>query len=175
MGRRHAENLRQLVPEARLVAVADVSAERAQQIATELEIEKSFSSLEAMLECKDIDAIVIATPDKFHAAGDQTGGCCRQRYSLRKASRANLADAHDLACSRSKNRGATSGWLHAPLRSCLLRRHEAHRGRRNRNSSCIQVALAETKMARRFPPTTRTSTECCFTATRFTTSISRAG
>ena len=69
MGRRHAENLRSMVPGARLIAVADVSAERAQQTATELEIDKSFSSLEAMLECKDVDAIVIATPDKFHAAG----------------------------------------------------------------------------------------------------------
>ena len=69
MGRRHAENLRRVVPEARLVAVADVSAERAHQTATELEIENSFGSLEAMLECKGLDAVVIATPDKFHAAG----------------------------------------------------------------------------------------------------------
>jgi len=41
MGRRHAENLRRLVPQAQLVAVADVAAERARQVATELEIENS--------------------------------------------------------------------------------------------------------------------------------------
>jgi len=40
MGRRHAENLRRLVPEANLVAVADVAADRARQVAEELEIEK---------------------------------------------------------------------------------------------------------------------------------------
>ena len=38
MGRRHAENLRRLVPHAQLVAVADVNAERARQTANELEI-----------------------------------------------------------------------------------------------------------------------------------------
>ena len=67
MGKRHAENLRRLVPEARLVAIADASAERARVVAEELEIENWYSSLEAMLERKDLDAVLIATPDKFHA------------------------------------------------------------------------------------------------------------
>ena len=35
MGRRHAENLRRLVPDARLVAVADVDADRARRAADE--------------------------------------------------------------------------------------------------------------------------------------------
>src|SRR5215472_837102 len=67
MGKRHAENLRRLVPEARLIAVADIAAARARQVAEELEIEHSFPSLEEMAQRKDIDAILIATPDKFHA------------------------------------------------------------------------------------------------------------
>jgi predicted dehydrogenase len=67
MGKRHAENLRRLVPEARLVAVADVVAERARQVAAELEIEHSYGSLEDMLNNKDIQTILITTPDKFHA------------------------------------------------------------------------------------------------------------
>ena len=67
MGKRHAENLRRNVPEACLIAIADVSAERARQVATELEIERSYGSLEAMLENKEIEAVLIATPDKFHA------------------------------------------------------------------------------------------------------------
>ncbi len=33
MGRRHAENIRRLVPEARLIAVADVDLARARQVA----------------------------------------------------------------------------------------------------------------------------------------------
>src|SRR5580704_3441405 len=39
MGRRHAENIRRLVPQAQLVAIADVDADRAKQVAGELEIE----------------------------------------------------------------------------------------------------------------------------------------
>jgi inositol 2-dehydrogenase len=67
MGRRHAENLRRLVPRARLVAVADVDGARAKKVADELEIDYSYASLDAMLERKDIQAVLIATPDKFHA------------------------------------------------------------------------------------------------------------
>src|SRR5271170_7635809 len=72
MGKRHAENLRRLVPEARLVAIADASAERARQVAAELEIENWHGTLEAMLEHKDLDAVLIATPDKFHAQAMET-------------------------------------------------------------------------------------------------------
>ena len=79
MGKRHAENLRRLVPEARLVAIADASAERARAVAEELEIENWYSSLDAMLERKDLDAVLIATPDKFHAQAVETAvlGPCR--------------------------------------------------------------------------------------------------
>ncbi len=67
MGKRHAENLRRLVPAARLIAIADVSEARAREVAAEYEIERSYGSLDAMLENKEIEAVVIATPDKFHA------------------------------------------------------------------------------------------------------------
>jgi predicted dehydrogenase len=67
MGKRHAENFCRRLPGARLVAVADLAEDRAKQVAAELEIAQAFGSLEAMLECKGIDALVIATPDKFHA------------------------------------------------------------------------------------------------------------
>lgn len=71
MGRRHAENLRRQVPRAQLVAVADADGARAAKVAADLEIEHSYSSLEAMLDRKDIEAVLIASPDKFHAGGVQ--------------------------------------------------------------------------------------------------------
>jgi predicted dehydrogenase len=71
MGRRHAENLRRLVPHAQLIAVADIDAARAGKVAEELEIELSYPSLDAMLENRDIQAVLIASPDKFHAEGVQ--------------------------------------------------------------------------------------------------------
>jgi predicted dehydrogenase len=93
MGKRHAENLRRLVPEARLVAIADASAERARLVAEELEIETWYSSLEAMLERKDLDAVLIATPDKFHAKAVETAVRAGKDVLCEKPLALNLADA----------------------------------------------------------------------------------
>jgi scyllo-inositol 2-dehydrogenase (NAD+) len=96
MGRRHAENLRRLVPQAQLVAVADVAAERARQVATELEIENSYGSLEDMLECKGLDAVVIATPDKFHPEAVKAVAAAGKDMLCEKPLALTLADAHEL-------------------------------------------------------------------------------
>jgi predicted dehydrogenase len=94
MGKRHAENLRRLVPEAHLVAVADVAADRARQVAAELEIERSFASLDDMLACKDIQAVLIATPDKFHAQAVRSAAAAGKDILCEKPLALNLADAH---------------------------------------------------------------------------------
>src|ERR1700693_2881199 len=94
MGKRHAENIRRLVPEARLIAVADVAADQARQVATELEIEQGFATFEAMLERKDIDCVVIATPDKFHAQAIRTAAAAGKQILCEKPLALNLADAH---------------------------------------------------------------------------------
>src|ERR1700721_513605 len=54
MGKQHATNLRRLVPQAELLAIADVDGARATQVAAELEVPHSYPSLEAMLAGKDI-------------------------------------------------------------------------------------------------------------------------
>ena len=72
MGRRHAENLRSRVPEAKLVALADVDLDAARSLAKDLEIEHCYDSLGALVERKDIDAVVIASPSKFHLSAVQT-------------------------------------------------------------------------------------------------------
>jgi len=94
MGRRHAENIHRLVPEARLIAVADVAQDRARQVAAELEIENSFSSLEEMLGCKELDAVVIATPDKFHAKAVAAAAAAGKNILCEKPLAITLADAH---------------------------------------------------------------------------------
>src|SRR6202142_2926654 len=68
MGKQHAYNLRHRIPEAKLIAVADTDANRAKQVADELEIEHHCNSVEALAERKDIQAIVVVTPAKFHGA-----------------------------------------------------------------------------------------------------------
>jgi inositol 2-dehydrogenase len=95
MGKRHAENIRRLVPEARLIAVADVAADQARQVATELEIEQGFATFEAMLERKDIDCVVIATPDKFHAQAIRSAAAAGKQILCEKPLALSLADAHD--------------------------------------------------------------------------------
>lgn len=102
MGRRHAENLRRLVPNARLVAVADVNAERARQTATELEIENSFGSLEAMLECKGLDAVIVATPDKFHAPAVKAVAAAGKDMLCEKPLALSLADAQESLAAVAK-------------------------------------------------------------------------
>jgi inositol 2-dehydrogenase len=102
MGKRHAENIRRLVPEARLIAVADVAADQARQVATELEIEQGFATFEAMLERKDIDCVVIATPDKFHAQAIRTAAAAGKQILCEKPLALSLADAHDALESVAK-------------------------------------------------------------------------
>jgi len=68
MGRQHAQNLRCLIPEARLVAVADADVKRAKQTAADLEIDHFYESAEALVQNPDVQAVVIVTPAKFHGA-----------------------------------------------------------------------------------------------------------
>ena len=104
MGRRHAENLRHLVPNAQLVAVADAVEERARKVAAELEIEKSFGSLEAMLEHKGIDAIIIATPDAFHAPAVSLVAAAGKAMLCEKPLALNLADARASLAAVAKHK-----------------------------------------------------------------------
>jgi len=94
MGKRHAENLRHSVPGAELVAIADVAAGRVKQVADELEVAKSFGSLEAMLECKEVQAVLIATPDKFHAQGVMQAAKAGKDILCEKPIALTLADAY---------------------------------------------------------------------------------
>jgi len=103
MGRRHAENLRRLVPEARLVGIADFSVERARQVADELEIENCYPNLEAMLERKDLDAVLIATPDKFHAQNVIAAAGAGKDILCEKPLALNLADARAALAAVAKS------------------------------------------------------------------------
>jgi scyllo-inositol 2-dehydrogenase (NAD+) len=95
MGKRHAENLRRLVPEAKLVAIADVAAQRAKQVAEELEIDHAYASLDEMVQNKDIQAVVIATPDKFHAQAIRTAAAAGKDILCEKPLALTMEDAHN--------------------------------------------------------------------------------
>lgn len=68
MGKRHAENLRFRIPGAELVAVADADAQRARQVAAELGIAQYYDGPGELAANPNIQAVVIASPAKFHPA-----------------------------------------------------------------------------------------------------------
>jgi predicted dehydrogenase len=102
MGRRHAENLRRNVPQARLIAIADVSEDRARSTAEKLEVDLFYSGLDAMLENKAIEAVVIATPDKFHARAIELVAAAGKDILCEKPLALNLPDAHAAIAAVSK-------------------------------------------------------------------------
>jgi predicted dehydrogenase len=104
MGKRHAENLRRLVPEARLVAIADVAAQRARQIAEELEIDHAYGTLEELLQDKQVDAVVIATPDKFHAQSIRLAAAAGKDILCEKPLALTLEDAQAALAEVSRAR-----------------------------------------------------------------------
>ncbi len=128
MGKRHAENLRRLVPEARLVGIADFSAERARQVADELEIENYYANLDAMLERKDLDAVLIATPDKFHAQNVITAANAGKDILCEKPLALNLADARAALSAVAKSgRRLQVGFMrrYDPAYAAAMKRIEA--------------------------------------------------
>jgi scyllo-inositol 2-dehydrogenase (NAD+) len=104
MGSRHAENLRRHVPQAQLIAVADVDTARATKLAAELEINYSYGSFEAMLERKDIQSVLIVTPDKFHAQAIRTAAAAGKDILCEKPLALSIEDA-DAALKAVANAG----------------------------------------------------------------------
>jgi scyllo-inositol 2-dehydrogenase (NAD+) len=94
MGKRHAENIRRLVPEARLVAIADVAVQRVKAVAEELEIDRAYSSIEDLVQDKQINAVLIATPDKFHAPSIRVAAAAGKDILCEKPLALTLDDAN---------------------------------------------------------------------------------
>lgn len=67
MGAHHAETLAQRVPGARLAGVADPLPGLAQRVAARAGCERWTTDLHALLAEPDLQAVVIATPTRFHA------------------------------------------------------------------------------------------------------------
>lgn len=67
VSRHHLIGWRELAGQAKVVAIADPSAENARQRASEFDIPAVFSDAAAMLASVDLDAVDIAAPRAFHA------------------------------------------------------------------------------------------------------------
>lgn len=67
MGADHAHNLADGVKDAELVALADVDAERTSALASRVGIERTFSDGGELIRSGEVDAVIVAAPDRFHA------------------------------------------------------------------------------------------------------------
>jgi myo-inositol 2-dehydrogenase/D-chiro-inositol 1-dehydrogenase len=67
IGRVHAEHLAHRIPEANVVAIADVAIEAARQCAADLQIPAAFADHRAILNHPEIEAVVICSSTDTHA------------------------------------------------------------------------------------------------------------
>lgn len=88
LGKVYARDLAHRIPQARLLAVADIVAETAEQVAAEFEVPRWYADSYALLEDNEIDAVVIVTPTHTHkdlviaAAQQQKAIFCEKPLSL---------------------------------------------------------------------------------------------
>lgn len=92
MGARHAANLRRHIPGAELVAVADADRARAKAVAEELEISTACGSIDELVQQKDVQAVVIASPGKFHSSDVAAAARAGKHVFSEKPLGLNLAD-----------------------------------------------------------------------------------
>jgi myo-inositol 2-dehydrogenase/D-chiro-inositol 1-dehydrogenase/scyllo-inositol 2-dehydrogenase (NAD+) len=62
----HGRNFASRVPHARMIAVSDVVEESARQAASELGVGDWYTDWRLLLANKDVDAVIVVTPTKFH-------------------------------------------------------------------------------------------------------------
>jgi len=66
LGYEHAKNIANAVPGAELTAICDIDAARVKQVAEELNVPYTYSSLEEMCKNPELDAIAIVSPSVMH-------------------------------------------------------------------------------------------------------------
>lgn len=67
MGGRHASNLTYMVAAAEVTAIMDVDSARAEEIAARCGGAKIYNEAEQLISSREVDAVVIAAPNRFHA------------------------------------------------------------------------------------------------------------
>lgn len=73
MGGRHVNNITKEVAGANVVAIMDVDEARLKAVATACGASHTFTDAQALIEHPDVEAVLIASPDRFHA--DQAKAC----------------------------------------------------------------------------------------------------
>ncbi len=85
-----------------LVAIADVSIDRAQAAAEKFGVPRWYGSLEAMLAQEDIDMVLITTPIPFHFANAMTAIAAGKHVYVQKSMTVTTDEADQLLAARDK-------------------------------------------------------------------------
>lgn len=80
------------VPRARLVALHDVNEAGVRQYAAEYGVD-AYTDLGAMLACEDVEAVIIASPDRFHAEHTLLAAQAGKHILCQKPLALNMAEA----------------------------------------------------------------------------------
>jgi len=96
MGMQHARNLRSLISEARLVAVADADLPRAENAARELDLDHSFKNVDDLVALPGLQAVVIATPAKFHGEAVRVCAAAKKDIFCEKPFTLTVPEADEL-------------------------------------------------------------------------------
>ncbi len=84
IGRVHGGNLANLIPQARLVAVADVDADAAKKLAADLRIPQVYTDPRAILDSREIDAVIICSSTPTHAPLMQAAAAAQKQIFCEK-------------------------------------------------------------------------------------------
>ncbi len=93
MGGRHAANLNDLVAAANVAAIMDVDTARAEEIAARCGGAAVYADAEALIAAPDVEAVLIAAPDRFHAGITRSCVAAGKPVLCEKPLATNVADA----------------------------------------------------------------------------------
>ena len=118
-GQLHAAVLAQL-PEVHLAAIADVSAERRNQVADRHGVPKRYATAEELFSDAELDAFVVVTPDEQHGSQGLRAVATGKPVFIEKPLAASSEEARQL-----QQAAAVSGSL---LQTGLILRYELQHG-----------------------------------------------
>lgn len=96
LGWRHAENLVVRVPDAQVVAVADIAPGRAAAFAQQYDVPFHTSDVEQIFELANLDAIVIVSPTTSHATHIRSALAAQKAVFVEKPVTLSLDDAREI-------------------------------------------------------------------------------
>jgi myo-inositol 2-dehydrogenase / D-chiro-inositol 1-dehydrogenase len=103
LGRRHAENLAQRVPRAKLVAACSPVADERQWARESLGVERVYGDFGALLADADVDAVFLVTPTSLHAEQIILALQAGKHVFCEKPLSLNLADCQRVAAHAAKH------------------------------------------------------------------------